>query len=75
MPEYIARAYFHHNNMRYRVTVFEDSVWVERQTPHVIAGNQPMDVKPDDVLYGTESWIVEALPGLFDKYEQQIDEG
>ncbi len=69
----IARAYFRYHDARYRVTVTEKNVWIERQTPRAYGGNMPIRMTPDEVLYGTESWIVEALPKAFKEYEGLLD--
>lgn len=71
------RAYFEYAGAHYRVTVsgVTGHVWVERQTPRAFAGNLPVGgVTRDDVLVGAETWILAALPSLFDAYERQYAE-
>lgn len=66
------QGYFRHNDCRYRIQIFDDdSVWVERQTPRAFGGNLPMDVMPDDIVYGSETWRLDAIAPLLDKYEEE----
>jgi hypothetical protein len=66
------QGYFRHNDMNYRVQIFYDgSVWVERQTPRAFNGNLPMGNIADEIVYGSETWRLDAISYLLDRYERE----
>lgn len=64
--------YFFYNDALYRIKVFETTIWIERQTPRAFAGNIQMDIPPEGIVYGEETWKLAALPDILDHYEELL---
>ena len=63
------KGYFRHNEATYRVQVWDsDEIWIEREGAY--GGNIPMGDNVDDIMYGLETWKLDAIPALLDKYDE-----
>lgn len=67
--------YFRMNGILYRIRVGVRGVWMEQQTPHVMAGNQQMVRVDKDDLWNGNSWNFDLIPALIKEYEGYINGG
>lgn len=65
--------YFRTDGILYRVRVGQRGVWMEQQTPHVMAGNQQMVRVDKDDLWNGNSWNLDLIPKLIEEYERYIN--